>query len=190
MHACLEDHVSDVKTAVDSVQGDALVVAHSYAGVPAALAIRRMGSAKQSQVRLAFVGAALPLAGQSVFDTYHPGAVKYLRRLVAGHDGRTIPVFTRKQLEGWGDHGLVGPALARFRSCTSPHPVRTYEDPADVDFAWDFVNEPTYINLTKDTLAVPDQACKHMALVDHDDGHWPMITGPEAFAELLLSLAA
>ena len=186
--ARLEDHVTDVAEAVDAARGDVLVVAHSYAGVPAALAVQRMPPASRARARIVFLGATLPQAGKSVFDTYRPGAAKYLRGLVASHDGRTIPVLTPQQLDGWGEHGLVGPTLERFRACTNPHPVQTYEDPADPQFDWAFANPPTYINLTRDTLTVPREAIAHMTLMDYPDGHWPMITSPDTLGATLLAL--
>lgn len=186
--ASLEDHVGDVLEALESTSGPTIVVAHSYGGVPAALAMSRADEAARERIRPLFLGAALPVPGRSIFDTYGTRAA-YLRGLARRHDGRTIPVFTTRQLAGWGEHGLAGQSLKHFRACTSPHPVATYEDPADEGFTWDFATKGVYVNLAHDSLPVPDEARRHMSVVDLHAGHWPMFTAPEALAELIARTA-
>lgn len=182
--ARLENHVRDVMGALASTSGPTIVVAHSYGGVPAALAMNQADDATRERIRPLFLGAALPVPGRSIFDTYGPQAA-YLRDLARRHDGTRIPVFTTRQLDGWGEHGLVGHSLERFRACTSPHPVATYEDPADEDFTWDCIARGVYVNLAHDNLPVPSEARRHMSVLDLHAGHWPMFTAPEALAELI-----
>ncbi|MER6971697.1 alpha/beta hydrolase [Nocardioides sp. NPDC000445] len=184
--ATLDAHVRDVVEAMEATQGPTLLVAHSYAGVPAALAVARLPQKAREKVSTILLGANLPVAGRSIFDDFGRGAA-YLRKLSLKFDGLAIPVLTRTQLDGWGDHGLEGELLAQFKAVTSPHPIATYEDTADPSFTWAaFVTPPTFVDLRRDTLKVPSVALELMDIVSLDAGHWPMITAPGKLANLII----
>lgn len=187
--ATLDTHVRDVVEALEATQGPTLLVAHSYAGVPAALAVARLSQKSREKVSTILLGANLPVAGRSIFDDFGRGAA-YLRKLSLELDGVAIPVLTRTQLDGWGDHGLSGDLLAQFEAVTSPHPIATYEDKADPSFSWDaFVTPPTFVDLRRDTVKVPPIALESMGVVSLDAGHWPMITAPRELANLIVERA-
>lgn len=184
--ATLDTHIRDVAEALEAAQGPTLLVAHSYAGVPAALAVARLSPESRKKVTTILLGANLPVAGRSIFDDFGRGAA-YLRKLSLKLDGVAIPVLTRAQLGGWGDHGLNGDLLAQFEAVTSPHPIATYEDKADPSFSWDaFVTPPTFVDLRRDPVKVPPIALELMDVVSLDAGHWPMITAPRELANLIV----
>ncbi|MFE6648220.1 alpha/beta fold hydrolase [Nocardioides sp. NPDC057772] len=184
--ATLDAHVRDVVEALEATQGPSLLVAHSYAGVPTALAVARLPQKSRETVSTILLGANLPVAGRSIFDDFGRGAA-YLRKLSLKFDGVAIPVLTRTQLDRWGDHGLNGDLLAQFKAVTSPHPIATYEDKADPSFSWDaFVTPPTFVDLRRDTVKVPPIALELMDVVSLDAGHWPMITAPHQLANLIV----
>lgn len=183
----LDSHVRDVVRALEARHGPVLLVAHSYGGVPSALAVARLPPKSRDNISTLFLGANLPVAGRSIFDDFGRGAA-YLRKLSLKLDKDAIPVFTRSQLGGWGTHGLEGELLARFESLTSPHPIATYEDKADESFNWDaFSSRPTFVDLVQDTLEVPRIALELMDVTTLDVGHWPMITAPQDLTTLILT---
>lgn len=118
----LATHVQDLVAVFEFEEiTDAVLVGHSYGGVPIAGAMEQIADRVR---RLVFVDALVPRSGESMFDIAGPTIEQELRRL-AEHEG-----------EGWytppsdpSFYGVSDPADAAWlRGKLTSHPLKTYTD--------------------------------------------------------------
>jgi pimeloyl-ACP methyl ester carboxylesterase len=114
----LDDHVRDLLEAIGGGE-EIHLVAHSYAGVPAAVAADQAGD---RVARLVFLDARVPVDGQRGFDVWPgtEGSFRESSRLVGG--GWLVPPPD-------DTFGITDATdLAWVRGRLTPQPLKTYED--------------------------------------------------------------
>ncbi|XVV10213.1 alpha/beta fold hydrolase [Actinoplanes sp. CA-131856] len=183
----LEVHVQDLVGVFEFEDIErAVLVAHSYGGAVAAVAMQRIGR----RVRLlVHVDAHMPRTGESVFDLIGPDRTAEMIALADAHgDGWFLPPADASS------YGLSDPAdIAWVNSRTTAQPLRTYRDPAGcTEAAWaspgmyiECLRSPTWPSLlerARDRSARDDRFHYRRLDAVHD----AMVTAPEALASLLL----
>ena len=175
-------HIADVAAVMAAEElSDAILVAHSYAGIPCSYVT---GGVK----RLVYLDSLLPTPGKSMVSALPPAAVKSVE--AALDDGFRLPSFPPEQFTIPADHPRYAWVKRRLTSMpwaalTEPHP------PLPAVHAG---LAKTYIRCTKSTLpdsgrAAVEAGVRGIPVVDFDGGHDAMVTEPAALAKLLLSLA-
>lgn len=171
----LGDHVRDLLDAIGDSE-DVQLVAHSYAGVPAAVAADQV----QGRVaRLVFLDARVPVDGQRGFDVW-PGTEEPFRessRLIG--DGWLVPPPD-------DTFGITDATdLAWVRGRLTPQPFKTYEDrvtlmrPVPLDRAFAIV---CIGSDTDERVPVVDG----MPSIEIEAGHDAMVTHPDDLVAALL----
>lgn len=178
----LGDWVDDLLADLELLGGDAVLVAHSFAGYVAGGVIERAPELLRSVVLL---DAAVPQAGRSWFDAMGAQVEGFMRSLAV--DGAT-PWFTPDQLDQvYPGHGLEPDDLAWMRPLLSDQPVGTYtEAPVEGDLAGAAL-PISYVRCSRTTPAMADVPAG-WPVRTLDAGHWPMITVPGPTAEVLTEL--
>jgi pimeloyl-ACP methyl ester carboxylesterase len=175
----LDDHVRDLLEAIRSVPtGTVHLVAHSYAGVPAAVAADR---AAGRVAHLIFLDARVPVSGQRGFDVW-PGTEAPFRDA------------SRRLGQGWlvpppdDTFGITVPAdLAWVRARLTPQPLKTYEDRA-------ILSRPvprshaTAIICTGPATGERVPVADGMRSMEIEAGHDAMVTHPDRLVAALLGI--
>jgi pimeloyl-ACP methyl ester carboxylesterase len=176
------DDAAAVEKAAGAIAGDVIVVAHSYAGVPATEA--RYGA---NVKHLVYLGAFMPDAGQSLVDLLPPGP---LPPFVVGHEDGTTSVAPELAIATF--YADVDPATAawavkhlrRHNGVNNVMPVTRA--------AWRELAS-TYILLTEDFAcptivqrAVVKQAGEAREL---KGSHSPFLAQPATLAAMLAEIA-
>jgi pimeloyl-ACP methyl ester carboxylesterase len=169
---------------------DAVLVAHSYGGMPVAGAMERVADRVRCVV---WLDAHLPKAGESVFDLIgQERAARMTGMAAAQGEGWYIPV---SDASWWGltDAGQI----AWVNSKITPQPIRTYTDKSGItDRAWS--HPGTVIECNPSRLpegerarqlarAAADTRFHHRVI---DACHEPMITHPDELTRLLAEASA
>ena len=185
----LDTHVQDVVAALEMQDlGDVILVGHSYAGVVVTLVADR---ARDRIRRLVYLAGLIPQDGVALIDANGPEVREILEQVVRDRgDGWKLPVQDDKELTTyWGDHGMTGDVLARFRSHVVGQPFGTYRQVVRVGQGAASLPR-TYVNCTADVLQPPaDDGEDGWQVVDLAAGHWPMFTRPAETAALLDRIA-
>lgn len=177
----VETHVADLVRVLEA-NGlvDAVLVAHSYAGIPATVVADRCA---ERLAALIYLDSGMPRNGQSANDVF-PGSDAQ-----SGHDGKAanawlIPVPTSETF------GIISADdLAWARANLTPQPLRTFEDP--VRLRWDPPNVPSAaiictLDGTADSTAA--RSFRDLPTILVDAGHDVMITDPELVARSMQGL--
>jgi pimeloyl-ACP methyl ester carboxylesterase len=161
---------------------DVVLVAHSYAGAPATIAARRI---PERIARVVYIAGVLPVAGKTLFEVAGPETEGAIRQTVVDEQ---IPVMKDALLDlVFGDHGLTPEDRAYLRARGTAQPIGTYTDPAPADLSGVEKVARTYVVCVNDpgepavTAETPGFDVDTIA-----SGHWPMITRPDALAEVIL----
>lgn len=184
----LRDHVDDLVGLIERADlHDVVLVGHSYAGIPTALAALEVGERLR---HLVLVDANVPVEGQSFVDLGGPQGREALLAQLAEHDG-AWPPLGHDALDG---HGLTHADVHFFEDWSKPHPGRTLTDvvPAGTGLAAALREVPT--TYVKSLAVQPDPppevaallGAEHWRLATLDTGHWPMWSAPDALTTLLL----
>ncbi|MEV0644687.1 alpha/beta hydrolase [Phytomonospora sp. NPDC050363] len=183
----LAEHVAFVRELLASLDlSDVVLVGHSYAGIVTG----QVAAAEPERVAHAiFVDANLPVEGESLVGAFSAEGQQYLRGLIADNGGLWPPV----SIEDLAELGVEGQPAEFFRSRAVPHPGLTATQPAVLARPLSQLRA-TYVNCTVPNAELVPQAA---ALADAPGwtfaeiptGHWPMLTAPEALAEILLKAA-
>jgi len=185
----LATHVEDIVAAFEYEDiADAVLVGHSYGGVPITGALERIADRVRVQVLL---DALVPWTGESVFDINGPERAKAMVALAdEGGEGWYIPPADASR------YGVVDPVAAAWvNSRMTAQPLKTYQDPSGpTERAWR--HPGMYVE------CVPSSQEQHMldrmrARAAGDPGfeyrvlntaHSAMITDPDAVTALLLEV--
>ncbi|HEX4330157.1 MAG TPA: alpha/beta fold hydrolase, partial [Burkholderiales bacterium] len=169
---------------------DAILVGHSFGGIPVSGAAARVA---RRLSRVVYLDAALVQSGQAAFDTY-PAADVRARTLAAeqAHGGLAVPV-PRVISPLWG-LAAGTPDYDWFMRRLTPHPLGSFTTPLNFSGPLGAGLPVTYIECT---APVNPLSASARALAAAQPGwdyvklaapHEAMITHPEALAELLLAL--
>ena len=183
----LATHVDDVVATFEYEDiHDAVLVAHSYGGVPVTGALERVGDRVRAQVLL---DAQVPLTGESVFD-------------INGSERATaVIVLADESGDGWfippadaSRYGVIDPVDAAWVNARmSAQPLRTYQESSrPTERAWRHPGmyvecvpssqEPHMLERMR-TRAAEDPHFGYRVL---ETAHNAMVTDPEAVTALLL----
>lgn len=186
----LDTHIDDIVGVFEFEDlADAVLVAHSYGGMPVAGAMERVAERVRTIV---WLDAHKPVAGESIFDLIGPArAEKMLAMAAADGEGWFIPT---SDASWWG---LNHPAqIAWVNSKTTPQPLKTYTDKIGAtDRAWE--HPGTMIECSPSRLPELDierqraraQSDSHFHHRHIDACHEPMITDPDVLTQLLIEAA-
>lgn len=179
-------HVADVVAVVRAEEcRDAVLVGHSYGGVPVTAAADVLGDAVGP---LVYVDAVVPAPGEC-WSSLSPPDVQTARRATIAAGGSLPPppaaVF-----------GLSGADAAWVDRRQTDHPGGVYDDP--VDFSADrlLARSRTFLDCTSPPLATIDLSRARVrsqpgwTVVELATGHDPMVSAPELLAAELLRVAA
>jgi pimeloyl-ACP methyl ester carboxylesterase len=183
----LECHIADVVATFEEADvSDAVLVAHSYAGVVVIGAMEQIAHRVRSVV---FLDAQLPMSGESLLDLVD--AESQARFLSSAADGLLHPV----DASYWG---LTDPAdVAWVNSQISAQPLKTYQDRLESgEKAWSHPGMFIECATALEAAPVPLERARQRAASDPDfhyriiDAcHDAMVTEPEAVARLLIEAA-
>jgi pimeloyl-ACP methyl ester carboxylesterase len=178
----LMDDASTITSEASSIDGDVIVVAHSYGG--AATSAATFGSNVR---RLVFLAAFMPDTGRTYPSYLPPGPLP--RYVSVGADGTmSVPVGTsREAFYGDCSDAVVAWADTRLR----PQSVRVLD--VEIPAASWRSTPSTYIVTTKDG-AIPEELQRSFAAQADDvrtlcSSHSPMLSMPDELADLLVEIA-
>ncbi|WP_026924620.1 alpha/beta fold hydrolase [Glycomyces arizonensis] len=163
----------------------AALVAHSFAGYPAAGLLASGTSGVDTAI---FVDAALPAPGRSWFDAAGPQTRDFMEGLAA--DG-AVPWFTDDQLDqAYPGHGIDDADRAWMRPRLSAQPIATYTEPAIHSPLPVDAFRAVYVRCTRSPVppAAIDADTPGWTWRTLDAGHWPMVTAPSALAHTIADL--
>lgn len=163
---------------------DAVLVGHSYAGVPVGQAAERIGD---RLTRVVFVDSNVPVDGKSFLECFPSD---HIRKSLAEHGGD----WPTLDPDAYAGQGLTDEQIARIVSDGTTHPGPTLTEPA-------FLARPlgdlpaTYIKCLLDGEELMDPVAGlvesgQWELVRMDTGHWPMFSQPHELARILHESAA
>jgi pimeloyl-ACP methyl ester carboxylesterase len=184
----LDCHIADVvNTFEESDLTDAILVAHSYAGIVAIGAMEQIAP----RVRcLVFLDAQMPMSGESLLDLVD--AESQARFLSAAADGLLHPIDAAY----WG---LTDPAdVAWVNSRVGAQPLKTYQDRLKSgEKAWSHPGMFIECAIPLAAAPIPLDRARRRANLDPDfhyrviDAcHDAMVTEPQAVARLLMEAAS
>jgi pimeloyl-ACP methyl ester carboxylesterase len=182
-----QQHVDDIVSVVEGNElYDVVLVGHSYSGIPVGQAAGRIGDRLQ---RVVYVDSSIPAHGKSFADAWPEDDRAWLEEQLVEGDGTWLPA----EAEHFADHDLSDEAVRQLVLRSTPHPGLTLTQPAQLTRP---IGElpTTYVKclMAGDTPA-PDVQEKlespHWELVELQTGHWPMLSQPEALAQLLSAAA-
>lgn len=193
----LETHIADVVAAIDAEELDQVVLAvHSYAGMIGTAVADRMGSRLR---HLVYVDAVVPRPGESWSST-HSRAVREAR--LAGAQGS--PDYSLAAPDP-NNYGLAGADYDWVRRRLTPHPGHTYEATLDFDPARVAAVPRTFVDCTEPPLPTIDAIRPRVRdpkfwgglwhggagarIAPLPTGHDPMVTLPDALADVLTAAA-
>jgi pimeloyl-ACP methyl ester carboxylesterase len=182
----LGTHVQDVVTAVRAEEcRDAVLVGHSYGGLPVTGAADVLGEAV---ARLVYVDAVVPEPGHS-WSTRNPPEVQQQRRTAIARLGH-LPAPPPEAF------GLAGADAAWVARRQTPQPAGVYDDPLPFDDARWAARPRTFVDCTAPPLATIDPSRRLVReqpgweVLEIATGHDPMVSAPEELARVLLAVAA
>jgi len=185
----LDTHIADVAAVIACEQlSDVVLVGTSYAGLVISGVADRM---PQQISALIYLNAALPTNGQCMLDTVSAERRAAVVKLADDEgDGYRIP--TSLVL----DTGIADEAARRdFLSRMSPHPLPSLLQPIRLTGKYLGVAQKAYVLATK---KISHRFAEYHAWAKQEPGwtareiasyHYPMVTEPEATAELLMTFA-
>jgi pimeloyl-ACP methyl ester carboxylesterase len=182
----LGTHVQDVVTAVRAEEcRDAVLVGHSYGGLPVTGAADVLGDAV---ARLVYVDGVVPEPGDC-WSTRNPPEVQGERRGAIARHGHLPPPPPEA-------FGLAGDDAAWVGRRQTPQPAGVYDDPVHFDAARWAARPRTFVDCTAPPLPTIDPSRRLVReqpgweVVELATGHDPMVSAPEELARVLLAVAA
>lgn len=186
----LATHVEDLVATFEYEDvRDAVLVAHSYGGMPVTGALERIADRVRVQVLL---DALVPWTGESVFDINGPGRAEAMVALAdEGGEGWYIPPADASR------YGVTDPVdVAWVNSRMTAQPLKTYQDPSGpTERAW---RHPGMYVECVPTSQEPHMLQRMRARADTDPyfdyrvlptSHNAMVTDPDAVTALILEAA-
>ena len=187
----LATHVADVLGLIDAEELQQVVlVGHSYGGlVVTGAADRLLAQSPDRLAQLVYLDAIVPRPGESWSSTH--SAEKVAERLAAGQSSGGLS-FEPPDAAVFGLQGADRDWVNRRQT---PQPLRVYQAPLEFD-AQRLASVPrTFIDCTApalSTIAVSRERVRSepgWRVEELATGHDPMVSAPEALAELLLGVA-
>lgn len=159
------------------------LVGHSFGGSPISYAAEK---AADRVARLVYLDSLLIAGGEAPFDGVAPDAVAARRRrAMETSGGLTLPTPTAAEM------GIFGEADAAWiEGRMTPHPIRTYETPLEIDGPPGTGKPARYI-VCADPLYSPLEGSRARArelgwaMPEIAAGHDAMVSAPQALADLL-----
>lgn len=193
----LETHISDVVGTIEAEElQDVVLAVHSYAGMLGTAVADRMGARLR---HLVYVDAVVPKPGESWSST-HASATREQR--IAAAEASTDYSFPPPDPAVFG---LANEAYEWVKRRQTPHPGHTYQAPLAFEPARVAAVPRTFVDCTRPALGTIDvirqrvrdpkfwdgawQGGGSARLVEMPTGHDPMISEPEALAQLLSGAA-
>lgn len=179
-----QTHVHDIVAEIERLDlRDAILVGHSYSGIPAGQAAERIGDRLS---RVVFVDANVPADGESFVSAWPEGRPA-VEASIAEHGGFWAPLTAA----GYAGQGLTDEQIARVVGGSTPHPGASLTEPAVLERPLSEL-PATYVKCLLDgDEPSPDVAklltSEHWRLETMDTGHWPMFSEPRRLARLLLT---
>lgn len=175
----LATHVADlVRLLAENDLRDAVVVAHSYAGIPVTVLADRCAERLAAVI---YLDSGMPQDGQNANDVFPGGDDLHRASADRDGDGWLIPVPFDETF------GITSPAdLVWVRANLTPHPLKTFEDPVRLRFHAPHVRSGAIICMldgTADSAAA--WSVRDVPTVRIDAGHDVMITDPELAARAI-----
>lgn len=182
----LYDWIEDVSDFL-AAQGQQKVtlVAHSFAGYVAAGVL----ALDTGRIRtVVFLDAVLPQPGKSWFDVMGSAVEQFMSGFARNN---AIPWFTREQLDQlYAGHGISDADFAWMQSKLTPQRVATYARPAITEPLNSVGARLAYVRCLRTAPPAADisENSPDWAFRTLHTGHWPMITDPEATAQVIAEL--
>jgi pimeloyl-ACP methyl ester carboxylesterase len=183
-------HVQDVIGLIDAEELQRVVlVGHSYAGYVITCVADRLQRSNPGLLRhLVYLDAGIPTPGSSWSTLHAPETVA--RRVAEGQasGGLSFPPPDASVF------GLSGPDRDWVNRRQTPQPFRLYQEPLHFDPALVWAVPHSFIDCTNPPLATIDAARQRVRsepgwqVFEMDTGHDPMVSEPQALADLLLGI--
>jgi len=179
----LETHIQDILNAIVYEELDNVVlIGHSYGGmVITGVADRIPHKVK----KLIYVAAVLPKNGESMFDAVGSEISSFLSRSAEEGNGWEVPAGTP---QSYGIH--ASEMINWFVKMSTPHPLKSFQQKLHLrNIAFDGI-EKVYIKCSQDqALDAMVNRAKDMKIpsCEINSGHFPMLTAPEALADLFFT---
>lgn len=194
----LETHIADVLGLIEAEELDDVVLAvHSYAGMLGTAVADRIGTRLR---RLVYVDAVVPAPGEAWSATHEP-ATREAR--IAASQASPDHAFPPPDPSAFG---LAGDDHAWVLRRQTPHPGHTYTAPLHFDPQRVARVPRTFIDCSEPPLATIAASRQRARDAGFWQGHWgagggarvvslatghdPMVSAPQALADLLMSEAA
>jgi pimeloyl-ACP methyl ester carboxylesterase len=180
----LETHILDLVNLLEFEDiRRAVLVAHSYSGVPATVVADRCADRLLGVI---YLDSSVPRDGQNAFDVFPGSEEPYRRNTGDSGEGWLIP-----PPEGETFGVTSGADLAWIRSRLTPHPLKTFQDPVRLGSGHSVVRAAAVICTNGvDQDVAPERGFADMAIVRIAAGHDVMISDPALAAETIDELAA
>jgi pimeloyl-ACP methyl ester carboxylesterase len=179
----LETHVADIRQVLDESNGPVVLVAHSYAGIPATIVADRCRDRVSAVI---YLDSGMPQNGQSANDVFPGADDAYTMSADRNGDGWLIPVPPDETF------GIASEDdLAWVRANLTPQPLKSFRDTATLVSRQPVVPSGAIvctINGTLDSAAA--QSLAGVPTVPIHAGHDVMITNPQLVADALDDLLA
>lgn len=184
----LVDWIDDVSGFLATTdQQDITLVAHSFAGYVAAGVL----ASEVDRIRtVVFLDAVLPQPGRSWFDAMGPDVERFMSGLT---ENAAIPFFTREQLDQlYPGHGISEADWEWMQPKLGSQPLATYAQPAITGPLNPVTTRLAYVQCLCTTPPAADinASTPGWTFRTLDTGHWPMITHPDATAQVIEELAS
>ena len=193
----LETHISDVLNAIEAEEmRDVVLAVHSYAGMLGTAVADRAG---QRLKHLVYVDAVVPKPGESWSST-HASATREQRLAAA----QASPDFSFPAPDP-AVFGLAAEDHAWVKRRQTPHPGHTYQAPLQFDPRRVAGVPRTFVDCVNPRLGTIDSIRPRVRdakfwdgawmggggvrVVELDTGHDPMVSAPQALADLLAGCA-
>ena len=178
----LETHVADLIAVLEGEDlRTAVLVAHSYAGVPVTVVADRC---RERISAVIYLDSGMPQDGQSANNVFPGGEDLYVSSAQRDGDGWLIPVPADETF------GITSPTdLAWVQASLTPHPLRTFQEPARLRSRPPVVPSGAIIctlDGTGDSAAA--RSFGGLVTVRIEAGHDIMITNPALVADSIEGL--
>ncbi|MFF7312345.1 alpha/beta hydrolase [Streptomyces sp. NPDC008137] len=206
-HVSLETHIEDVIAAVDAVDvtsgREIVLVGHDYGIHPVLGAADRRA---ERVARVVYLDCGMPQNGVPALAAVPDQALRarLTERLEAGEREGVLAPPAPDEWERWGStDGVSEAALKRLTALAAPQPLRTLTQPLRLAGAVAAIpvtgvlcaRNGATIDLVQMRVDFGDPALAvltepQVSFFELPTGHWPMLSCPEALADVLLRAAA
>lgn len=177
----LETHIQDILNTIFYEElDDTVLIGHSYGGMVISGVADRI---PKNIKKLIYVAAVLPKDGESMFDAVGPEISSFLYNHAQQGNGWQVPASTPQS------YGIKATEDANwFNAMTTPHPLKSFQQKLHIRSRSFQDIEKIYIKCSQDS-ALDSMANRakmmNIPYYELNSGHFPMLTAPEAFVNLL-----